>query len=571
VALACACGGSEPSPSEPAAIAPEVIDQPPVKIAASREPPPWQHPCAPGETPSAAWRFALIGGPFEPAQTTSREALVAKWRAGAIAASDDTAAALAGVLGERGAGAQLLDARAPVARGWAIVPAHELSPAWSVIAVDGAHPLAGDGALAVPVCDARGNIDPAKLTTLVMSGTTALTGRTAERIDDTGVRGTIGEIAPFFTSADLVHLSNEVAFVRDCHPRTGQQPPRLKFCARDRYIDLLAALRPTIIELTGSHLTDYGRRSMARTIRMYEQRGWLWFGGGRTQLEASEPRLVEHHGNRLAFVGCNAVNWWVKAIDDGLGTANCDWARMAWQLQDLRRRGYLPIASVQHRELRTHTPARDLVRDLRGLAEAGALFVLGSQAHVAHPWEVHYGAYVHYGPGNLLFAQYREEQREASVDKLYIHDGALLTVDHVYVRTEHGQPRQLRAAERRAFLAELAAAAAAIPPPDPWARPTLPTLARERPDSLVVHGRAQRLTVTVPAHVEAGQRYPLVVDLAGTEPARDDAFVVRRVGGFIVKRKRRPRGAASADDIADFMRAKYPIDPRAIQVNDVRE
>jgi len=111
--------------------------------------------------------------------------------------------------------------------------------------------------------------------------------------------------------------------VRRCKPRTGQQ--ELIFCSRDRYIDLLAALNTKIVELTGSHLTDYGERSLKRTIAMYEERGWLWFGGGRTQIEATAPRIVEHNGNRLAFVGCNAVNVWVRRLSRGLGTASCDW------------------------------------------------------------------------------------------------------------------------------------------------------------------------------------------------------------------------------------------------------
>lgn len=527
-------------------------------------------------TPTARWRYALIAGAFEPTQDIAARELVAKWQAGAIAASEATSRALAGVLGPRGDGPTIVDGgrarrsstivseREPVASGWAIVPAHELSPAWSVIAVDGAHPLVDDGVLALPVCGA-GNIDREKLTTLVMSGTTALTGRTAKRVDDTGIRDTVKHIAPFFRSADLVHVSNEVAFVRGCRPETGQDKTELKFCARDRYIDLLGALNTTIVELTGSHLTDYGTRSLARTIRMYEKRGWLWFGGGRTQIEASAPRIVEHHGNRFAFVGCNAVNWWVKAISAGLGTANCDWARMTWQIQELRREGYLPIATVQHRELRTHTPAPDLVRDLRGLAEAGAMFVLGSQAHVAHPWDVHHGAYVHYGPGNILFAQYRPGQREATVDKLFVHDGTLLSVAHIYTRTEHGQPRLLSDRERAELLGDLAIAAGAIEPPSPWAVPVLPPSTRERPDSFVKDGRAQRLRVSLPARIEDGKRYPLVVDLEGTRTPGDGEFFVTRVGGFVVKRGK-VAGAASAKDIVAYLRTKYPIDTRAVTI-----
>ena len=396
VLLLVACGRTDPAapvianapPSSPGS-GPAAAAPPPAPACAAGVPAAactarGLHACASGGgTRIGEWRYALVASPFEVTQDISTEQLAAAWHAGTIATTADTAAALAAGLGPPAAGARLAPGAAPVldATHWAIVPAHELSPAWSVISVDGQHPLTGGaGPLVVALCGTSGapvrNIDPTHLTTLVMSGTTALTGRTAERIDTNGIADTIRYIRPFFAGADLVHVSNEVAFVKGCKPRTGQK--ELIFCSRDRYIELLEALHTKLIELTGSHLVDYGERSLERTIEMYEQRGWTWFGGGRTQLDATTPKIVEDHGNRLAFVGCNAVNWWIKAIRQGPGTANCDWPRMAWQIQDLRRRGFVPIATVQHRELRTHAPPPDLVRDLRGLAEAGAAFVLGS-------------------------------------------------------------------------------------------------------------------------------------------------------------------------------------------------
>ncbi len=524
------------------------------------------HACAAGEAArSGEWRYALIAASFDPTDDVSLDHLKETWRAGAIAATTETEAALANTLGARGQGARLHAGEAPVLDGshWAIVPVHELVPSWSVVTVDGKHPLVGaDGPLSVALCGAATpihNLDPAHLTTLVMSGTTALTGRTAERIDASGIADTVRYIQPFFASADLVHVSNEVSFVKNCKPRTGQK--ELIFCARDRYVELLEALHVKLVELTGSHLRDYGHAALERTIDMYEQRGWRWFGGGRTQLEASEPRIVEDHGNKLAFVGCNAVNWWIKAIYTDAGTANCDWPRMVWQIQDLRRRGFLPIATVQHRELRTHAPPPDLVHDLRKLAEAGAMFVEGSQAHVAHPWDVHYGAYVHYGPGNILFAQYRDLQRDATVDKLFIHEGRLLTVAHLFTRTEHGQPRLLSPRERAHFLGELATAASMIASPEPGAVAPLVPEGRVRPDSVVVAGRAQHLSVTTPAHVDPRTRYPLVIDLDLTAIASPDAFVVMRTG----------KALATGAEIAAYMQAKYPIDRARLTITPAPE
>jgi hypothetical protein len=148
-------------------------------------------------------------------------------------------------------------------------------------------------------------------------------------------------------------------------------------------------------------------------------------------------------------------------------------------------------------------------------------------------------------------------QREATIDKLYIADNRLLTVEHLFVRTEHGQPRPLDAAERARFLAELATAEAELDPPMPDKPAPLPAETRARPDSVVIAGRSQPLEVTVPAHVAAGTAYPLIValsPLAATPPPPADAFVVVRVH----------KALARADEIAAFMRAKYPIDPARI-------
>jgi poly-gamma-glutamate synthesis protein (capsule biosynthesis protein) len=521
------------------------------------------HACALDDSHRAGeWRYALIAGPFEPRLALTLAELRAAWAAGKVGAAPETEAVMRRVLGARTAVS--FDVHAELARDhFAIVGVDELGPSYTIVTVDGAHPLAREatGPLALGLCASSGhiaNFDPAHLTTLVMSGTTALTGRTAERIDNAGIADTIRYLAPFFTSADLVHVSNEVTFVRDCHPATGQSSKELKFCSRDRYIDLLAALHTSIIELTGSHLFDYGTHSLVRTLDMYEHRGWIWYGGGRTQIDATAPKFVDDHGNKLAFVGCNHVNWWIKQIYTGPGGANCDYPRMTWQIHDLRRRGYTVIATVQHRELVTHRPDGDLVRDLRRLAEAGATFVEGSQAHTAHPWDVHDRAYVHYGPGNTLFAQHAANQIDATVDKLYIHAGRLLAVDHLFIRTEHGQPRVMTDLERVRFLDQMATAEASIAPPDPWTQPVLAPPTRVRPDSVVTHGKSQPLEVTMPEPFVDGTHYPLVVELAPTDGApASDAITVTRTS----------KALATAAEIIAFMRAKYSVDPARVTIH----
>jgi poly-gamma-glutamate synthesis protein (capsule biosynthesis protein) len=199
---------------------------------------------------------------------------------------------------------------------------------------------------------------------------------------------------------------------------------------------------------------------------MYEARGWHVFGGGRDQLAATAPLELNHHGNQLAFLGCNEPRSGMTTIRNGPNVAFCDFARLAWQVRDLRARGFVPIVSIQHEEVPIHTPPDSLVRDFRRLADAGAAVVFGSQAHVAHPFDTYAGAYLHYGAGNFIFDQPWTSTRDAVADRLYIHRGRLLTVQRLYTRIEEqGRPRPMTTDERTRFLALLDEARGDIPPP----------------------------------------------------------------------------------------------------------
>jgi poly-gamma-glutamate synthesis protein (capsule biosynthesis protein) len=350
-----------------------------------------------------------------------------------------------------------------------------------------------------------------------------------------------------------VHISHEVSLVPDC--KTEKTLKGSLLCGREEYIEALEASHAKIIELTGSHLGDYGRRWIDHTLDMYEARGWVWFGGGRNQLEASSPRIVEHAGNRVAFLGCNMPHTTSQYIVEGPGPAACDIERLRADVADLRSRGLVPIVSIQHEEVYEHDPPGLVVRDFRRIAEAGAAVVFGSQAHSAHPWDVHHGAFVHYGAGNFLFDQQFKVTRDGVHDKLYIHDGKLLAVGQLFTRIEEwGKPRPMKPDERARFIAKLQDVRKKLPPARPWAAPRAPD-PRRRMDSFLVGKQLQRVVVTAPTNVVDNAQYRLIVDTVG-DHVDDTAFVAR------VHSKSRTVAAAAVT----YLRAKYPIDPAQVTV-----
>ena len=215
---------------------------------------------------------------------------------------------------------KLLESAWTAGTAWAIIPFEEVVPKWKVLTIDGDSPIHNDFdpssyplqvtfALEPPLFGLPlTNRDPAKLTTLIMTGVTAMTRATADRMEKKGVSYPGEDVRETFLSADLLHISNEIPFNPDC-PTPDPYTESLRMCSDPKYVQLLEEIGTDIVELTGNHFQDFGSEATLFTLDMYDDRGWVYFGGGRTQEDAREPTLVIHNGNKLAFMGCNPARY----------------------------------------------------------------------------------------------------------------------------------------------------------------------------------------------------------------------------------------------------------------------
>jgi len=379
---------------------------------------------------------------------------------------------------------------------WAVVAFESLDPRWKVIAVDGISPiqdtfdpqaypltvgfgLSGPRELAAEFEAATGQVltqlvpatnrDPSRLTTLVMTGVTALVRGTAYRMELHGVYYPAQDIGDWLRNADFTHLSNEVEFFDDCPPPEEGQP--VYFCSPTRYLDLFEHVGADIIELTGNHYIDtplnFGSDHFFTMLQLFQQNGYSYFGGGEDLAEASRPLLLEHHGNRLAFLGCNLPGpegqW---ATESFAGTAPCgDFSWLREEITRLRQEGYLVIVTVQHAEDYTNTPTYQQRQDFQSLAEAGAIIINGSQAHTPKGFGFSQDAFIHYGMGNLFFDQMAvllpdgsatDATRAEFIDRHVFYNGRHLSVELMTAMLEdYAKPRPMTLAERRQLLRQI--------------------------------------------------------------------------------------------------------------------
>ena len=342
--------------------------------------------------------------------------------------------ALTSILGEPGqrvvthAKEDLLENAWTIQYTFAIIPFEEIEPRWKVIAIDGQihihkdfsddqYPLTIPISLNPVIADDNfsspaeledlyfSNLDPGKITTVMLTGVTALVRATAVGMDQRGILVPGENLAPVMREADILHISNEVPFAKECPPHTlGSY---LVFCTPESYMELLRSVGTDIVELTGDHFQDYGQEAMLYTLGLYAREGWPVYGGGKDIFDARKAVKLEINGNMLAFIGCNAKSPnFAQASETSSGAYHCDMDYMVEAVSQLKEQGYLPIVTFQHEERYFWSPNASMVRDFTAVAEAGAVIVSGSQSHVPHYTEFYNDTFMHYGLGNLFFDQY---------------------------------------------------------------------------------------------------------------------------------------------------------------------
>ncbi len=360
---------------------------------------------------------------------------------------------------------------------WAILPFEKITPRWKVLRIDGVSPLdrgldvsqypliarlnwegriPGGAEKVEPLRDfgfTATNRDENKLTRVLLTGTTALVRTTAERMEAMGVDYPIGDILPWLLDADFTHISNEISFNDQCTPAIAMRLGT-RFCSPTNYIELLDLIDVDIIELTGNHLIDYGRDALSQTLGMYAERGMLTFGGGDDLTAATQPLIIDHNGNRIAFLGCNRAGpSSVWATDEQPGAAPCDLEAMTSQIQNLLDEGILPIVTFQHYELEDTMPIRLAQQEMQQMAEAGAVVVSGSQAHFPHGFAFFGDHFVHFGLGNLFFDQMFTYNRREFLDRHIFYEGRYLGVELLTAQLEDfARPRPMTTEERTRML-----------------------------------------------------------------------------------------------------------------------
>jgi len=449
------------------------------------------------EQPIGSWTYLLVAPFYSKLDNIQYSDLSSFWKSGPIESleinslyvSDETKLFLSQFWGVPSSeGLSIIDNDLILKEIWydstalAIIPFDQLEPSFKVISVDNHNPLSSsadgdlfpltfpiylslpDPALFQPiqVTDIT-NFDPSKLTSVALTGVTAMVRDTAVIMEENGILYPGDDIRDLLIAADITHINNEVPFSADCPPPDSSQDS-LSFCSSDSYIELLESIGTDIIELSGDHFSDHGAEAMLHTIEIYSQHELIVYGGGKTLQDGLDPVFIEHNGNKIAFIGCNAKSaeiYGTASLTEP-GASRCDFDWMIPEISRLSDEGYLVISTMQHEEVDSFFPIALQLYDFRRLSDAGASIVSGSQAHHPQGIEITGSKFIHYGLGNLFFdqwhlARYNPDQHinkdKSFIDFHYIYDGRYINTRLIPLQfIDNARPRVMTKDEEAQLL-----------------------------------------------------------------------------------------------------------------------
>ena len=307
------------------------------------------------------------------------------------------------------------------------------------------------------------------LTTLIMTGVTAMARVTAARMEAKGYVYPSQVISPTLRAADITHISNEVPFLAGCDVDPSLN--NMILCSSPVYWAALEALGTDIVGLSGNHVNDFGQEGARESIGWYRKNGIPIYGSGLNEEEACAPLLFTHNGNRFAFFAALAhYPSFAWATEDGPGAChyNGNKARIFARIAALRDEVDVIAVELQHEEIYNPAPIFRQVQDFRELRAAGVDIVTGVQSHVPQAMEPYgYGnekpGIVVYGLGNLFFDQmWSWQTRTSLIARHTIHDGKVISTEILTaVLEDYAQPRWTTEVERADLLRQIFDAAPA--------------------------------------------------------------------------------------------------------------
>ncbi|MBI3786779.1 MAG: CapA family protein [Ignavibacteriales bacterium] len=177
----------------------------------------------------------------------------------------------------------------------------------------------------------------------------------------------------------------------------------LIFCGPPVGAKVLKQANISVVSTANNHAYDYGIKGLRETIGSLKGEGINGAGTSEDSVSSFSPAIVERNGVRVGFLAYTQfVN--LKGKWDGR-ISLYDFERAQREIADIHSKVDFVIASYHGGVEYVDKPNKATLRQLQGLADAGADIVVGHHPHYPQGVERYNNKLIFYSLGNFVFSQ----------------------------------------------------------------------------------------------------------------------------------------------------------------------
>jgi len=240
--------------------------------------------------------------------------------------------------------------------------------------------------------------------------------------------------------ADISFLNLETCVSKRGHPL----PKKFTFRSDPGAVKALKRAGFSVVSVANNHSYDYGKDAFLDTLFYLEKAGVLSAGGGRNEVEAFSPALINIGSRKIAFFAfTDVLPSGFAAIGGKPGVASAkNHSRVIETVRSWSQKADLTIVSLHWGKELSYYPQKRQVELAHRLIDAGVDIIFGHHPHVVQPVEIYKGKPVFYSLGNFIFSPGNESGRYSMIALVHVdYLGRPCTLTIIPVIITAGQPR----------------------------------------------------------------------------------------------------------------------------------
>ena len=207
------------------------------------------------------------------------------------------------------------------------------------------------------------------------------------------------------------------------------------------------------VNLANNHLLDYGRVAFADTLKLLNEGGIKYSGGGMDIQEANKPAVFEVDGKTVGVISYSRVvpkvDWYATTKRSGIvGAYDSQLKGVLEYVKEYNSEFDLLVLSIHWGEMYQDYPRKQEEVAARKLIDAGADLIIGHHPHCIQGVEIYKGKPIFYSMGNFIFPNLGKNADTTFIGKASFEGDKFTKIEMVPCKIVGGRPVPLEGKER---------------------------------------------------------------------------------------------------------------------------